>query len=88
MTESEQTEMSDMSWKLLRERLCDGVHICVCYVCVCVHVPAICKEELEVSHVDLPQRNTVALCQRQSDSVHAVIQCPKHTRTHMQRGGK
>lgn len=52
--------------------------MCVC-VCVRAHLPAICKEELEVSHVDLPQRNTVALSQRQSDSVHAVIQCPKHT---------
>lgn len=54
------------------------------FVFVCVHIPAICKEELKVSHVDLPQRNTVALSQRQSDSVHTVIQCPKHT----QRGGK
>ena len=61
--------------------------VSVC-VCVCVLVPAICKEELEVSHVDLPQRNTVALRQRQSDSVHAVIQRPEHIRTHMQRGGK
>lgn len=48
-------------------------------VCVCVHVPAICKEELQVSHVDLPQRNIVALSQRQSYSVHSVVQCPKHT---------
>lgn len=56
---------------MLYERLCEDV-------CVCVHVPAICKEELEVSHVDLPQRNTVALSQRQSDSVHVVLQRPKH----------
>lgn len=46
---------------------------------VCVCVPAICEQELEVRHVDIPQRNTVALCQRQSDPVHTVIQCPKHT---------
>lgn len=77
MTESEQMQ-SNMRRKMLREKLYDGVRICVC---VCVHVPAICKEELEVSHVDLPQRHTVALRQRQSDSVHAVIQCPKHTQT-------
>lgn len=61
--------------------------ICV-FACVCAHVPAICKEELQVSHVDLPQGNTVALCQRQRDSVHAVIQCPKHMYTHKQRGRK
>lgn len=67
---------------MLRERL-RHVHICVF-----VHIPAICKEELEVSHVDLPQRNTVALRQRQSNFVHTVIQCPKHKWTHMQRGEK
>lgn len=54
------------------------------YVCT---VPAICKEELQVSHVDLPQRNTVALGQRQSNSVHAVIQRPTHTQTNAD-GGK
>lgn len=48
---------------------------------MCVCIPAICKEELEVGHVDLPQRNTVALSQRQSDSVNTIIQCPKHTGT-------
>lgn len=40
-------------------------------------LPAICEEKLQVSHVDLPQRNAVTLCQRQSDSVHAVIQSPE-----------
>lgn len=46
-----------------------------------VHVPAISEEELQMSHVDLPQRNAVALCQRQSYFVHAVIQCPAETDT-------
>lgn len=32
-------------------------------MCVCVTVPAICEEKLEVSHVHLPQRHAVALCQ-------------------------
>lgn len=40
---------------------------------VFVHVPAIGEEELQMSHVDLPQRNAVALRQRQSDFIHAVI---------------
>lgn len=48
---------------------------------VFVHVPAISEEELQMSHVDLPQRNAVALCQRQSYFVHAVIQCPAETDT-------
>lgn len=52
------------------------------YLIVCVHVPAIGKEELQVSHVDLPQRNIVALGQRESNSVHSIIQCPKHTNIH------
>lgn len=62
-----------VDWEMHWETWYDGV-----CMCECVHVPAICKEELEVSHVDLPQRNTVALCQRQGDSVHAVIQRPEH----------
>lgn len=53
-------------------------------VCVCMCVPAVCKEELEVSHVDLPQWNIVALRQRQGDSVHTVIQSSKHRHTSRQ----
>lgn len=48
---------------------------------VFVHVPAIREEELQMSHVDLPQRNAVAPGQRQSDSVHALIQGPAETHT-------
>lgn len=45
-------------------------------MCVCVTVPAICEEKLEVSHVHLPQRHAVALCQWHSNFVHVVIQSP------------
>lgn len=48
--------------------------IITAFICpVFVRVPAISEEELQMSHVDLPQRNAVALRQRQGDFIHAVI---------------
>lgn len=44
-----------------------------------VRVPAVGEQELQMSHVDLPQRNAVALRQRQSNFIHAVIQGPAQT---------
>lgn len=44
-----------------------------------VRVPAVGEQELQMSHVDLPQRNAVALRQRQGDFIHAVIQGPAQT---------
>lgn len=58
----------------------EGPIITVFMYPVFVHVPAIGEEELQMSHVDLPQRNAVALRQRQSDFIHAVIQGPADRR--------